>query len=244
MAKIKASKIIKKAVRQIGKKESPAGSNKVKYTEWAIGKGKVVSSYKPYNWCAIFLDWCFVKSGYDFFKSCPNPWSCGAIMKWAKEKKIWKATGIAGDLAIFDFDGNGVQEHIGLVEKVLSGGYYQTIEGNTGTTSDSNGGEVMRRKRHKKYILGFVRPSYSPEANKAVDKKDAKNPKKTKMRVTAKVGLNIRTGPGKKYGRAGAKKYKAIVYVTKTKKGTDGLSWACINDAGTRWVAKKYLKKA
>lgn len=61
-------------------------------------------------------------------------------------------------------DGNKVpfMNHIGLCVAVEPG-YVTTIDGNTGTTNEANGGAVMRRRRSLKYVGGAARPVYEKE---------------------------------------------------------------------------------
>jgi hypothetical protein len=61
-----------------------------------------------------------------------------------------------GDLVCFDWEGNGVADHVGLYEKDLAGSNFQTVEGNTALGNDSNGGEVMRRTRDTSQVQAFV----------------------------------------------------------------------------------------
>jgi cell wall-associated NlpC family hydrolase len=61
-----------------------------------------------------------------------------------------------GDLAIFNWDG-GIADHVGIVIRPLTGDRFATVEGNTGTGSDSDGGEVMRRERRLAQAAGFGR---------------------------------------------------------------------------------------
>ena len=61
---------------------------------------------------------------------------------------------LPGDIAIFNWDG-GVPDHIGIVEKYLGGGQFQSVEGNTSLGNNSNGGEVMRRVRYLSQVDGF-----------------------------------------------------------------------------------------
>ena len=49
---------------------------------------------------------------------------------------------------------------MGIVERVGADGTLTTIEGNTGTLSDANGGAVMRRTRKPGLVTCGVRPSY------------------------------------------------------------------------------------
>ena len=63
----------------------------------------------------------------------------------------------------FNFDGNpAVMNHIGICESVEPG-YVTTIDGNTGTTNEANGGAVMRRRRALRYVGGAARPAYTEE---------------------------------------------------------------------------------
>lgn len=76
-------------------------------------------------------------------------------VSWAKKK--------VGDIVLFDFNHNGTSDHIGLVVSINSNGTIDTIEGNTGSGNNTNGGQVQRRTRYKKDINYFVRPKYTKE---------------------------------------------------------------------------------
>jgi hypothetical protein len=67
------------------------------------------------------------------------------------------ATGIEpGDVLLFDWDGNGVANHVGQATSVLSGGVVRTREANT-----SAGIAVRNTSRAKKWILGYFRPAWA-----------------------------------------------------------------------------------
>lgn len=51
-----AAQLVKIAESQVGVKETPAGSNKVKYNTWYYGR---VVSGSAYPWCCVFVEWCF-----------------------------------------------------------------------------------------------------------------------------------------------------------------------------------------
>jgi hypothetical protein len=71
-----------------------------------------------------------------------------------------------GWIAYFDFPDDNVNRisHVGIVVKDLGKGWCETIEGNTsGSGSQRNGGEVMRKKRQYSKggsIVGFGRPDF------------------------------------------------------------------------------------
>lgn len=129
---------------ELGTKESPPGSNQTAYGRAYGMDGQ--------PWCAQFVTWVHAKAGgttlvlgsrYAYVPYIEEDARAGRHGLWdvAKEK------GEPGDIITFDWDGNGLGNHVGLVEKNLGGGDYQTIEGNTSTSDDSDGGEVMRRTR-------------------------------------------------------------------------------------------------
>ena len=72
-------------------------------------------------------------------------------VKWGNHRK--------GDIVLFDFNHNGTSDHIGIVIAVNNGSI-TTIEGNTGSGSNTNGGQVQIRTRYKSNVNYFVRPKY------------------------------------------------------------------------------------
>lgn len=69
---------------------------------------------------------------------------------------------VPGDLVFFQFDSDSASDHIGIIEKD-NGDTISTIEGNTSTTSNDNGGKVMRRTRKKSLVMAVARPKYGEE---------------------------------------------------------------------------------
>lgn len=68
-----------------------------------------------------------------------------------------------GDLVCFDWDDDGIADHIGIVEIKYSWSF-QTIEGNTSSGaygSQSNGGGVYRRVRSFDTVIAVIRPPYT-----------------------------------------------------------------------------------
>ena len=152
-----ASDILRIARAEIGTKESPANSNKVKYNTWYYGREVSGSAYP---WCMVFVQWVFAKAGV----AVPvKTASCGALLTAAKSKEQAVYSGYKpGDVVIYDFDGNGSTDHCGIVEKV-SGSTIVAIEGNTGSGSDADGGQVQRRTRKTSTIVGAWRPAYKED---------------------------------------------------------------------------------
>ncbi len=152
-----AKKIIGIARAELGTKEAPAGSNRVKYNDWYYGRAV---SGAAYPWCMTFVQWCFAQAGAAIpYKTA----SCTALMNWAKGQGAW-VTGDyrPGDVLLYEFGGTAGPDHVGILVRVEDG-KYRSIEGNTSLTSDDNGGAVMERLREGRQILGAWRPGYAEE---------------------------------------------------------------------------------
>lgn len=158
-------KLLSLARKYIGVTESPAGSNRVVFNTAYYGREVSGSAYP---WCMAFQWYLFQEAGASvLFYGGGKTASCGALMRYAKSVGQWvKGDYRPGDLIIFDFEDDGKVDtnHVGLCESVEAG-YITTIDGNTGTTSEANGGAVMRRRRAMKYVVGAYRPNYESEAN-------------------------------------------------------------------------------
>ena len=146
-----ASDVLRIAAAEIGTKESPPGSNKVKYSAWYGLTGP---------WCVMFVDWVFFQAGAVLPVKTA---SCTALMNAAKFAGTWVTSDYRpGDVAIYDWGGDGVPDHCGILE-VVGGSSITAIEGNTAVGNNSNGGEVMRRTRMLGQIVGAVRPKYEED---------------------------------------------------------------------------------
>ena len=161
--------LLKVARGELGVKENPANSNKVKYNDWYYGRPVSGSAYP---WCSVFVTWCFYHAGmldlaFGSLNEARKAVAEGA-RNWkvlAENKKQWVTSGYQpGDVVVFDLDGNGSIDHVGIVELVTDQGDLFCIEGNTAVGNDSNGGEVMRRQRSTKLIAGAFRPAYPKSA--------------------------------------------------------------------------------
>jgi hypothetical protein len=115
-------------------------------------------------WCAIFVSYAFdVGAGVVLCRGWHGAGVGPRGVAYVPTLSAWlRATGRAvdepraGDLAIFDWDGAGVPDHVGVVIRSHEGGI-DTVEGNTAVGNDSDGGEVMRRTRPLAYVTLFGR---------------------------------------------------------------------------------------
>ncbi|MFQ6230280.1 CHAP domain-containing protein [Nocardia sp. NPDC002869] len=126
------------------------------------GSGNHVNA--PYNidnlWCASFTSWVWDQAGYDVNWTnknyVPDIWN-DAIGMGLNRDSITQAQ--PGDLIVFDWDRDGVPQHIGIVESV-SGGIIHTIEGNTTAPNQSDPDGVLRKARpiSAGNIFGVIKP--------------------------------------------------------------------------------------
>jgi peptidoglycan hydrolase-like protein with peptidoglycan-binding domain len=146
-------KALNEAKKHLGTKESPAGSNRVQFSVWygIIGP-----------WCAMFTTYCYVQAG----SKAHIRGSKYAYVPYIVQDARRGANGLAvtnspqpGDLVCFDWNKDGISDHVGLFEKWTNqaSGQFSTIEGNTSVSNNSNGGQVMRRDRNRSLVQAFVR---------------------------------------------------------------------------------------
>ena len=154
-----AEKLLSLAQSEIGVKESPAGSNRVKYNTAYYGREV---SGAGYPWCCTFVWWLFQRAGAsDLFYGGGKTAYCPALLTYHKNQAVRKDYR-PGDVIFFNFSGKASAAHVGICE-TWDGKNITTIDGNTGSKNEANGGGVMRRTRNKKYIVGAYRPAYQEE---------------------------------------------------------------------------------
>lgn len=155
----KRNKIIAVAKKEIGTKEFPANSNKVKYNDWFYNK-------KDYSklaaWCGTFVSWVFNEAGFPLgtidytrgFAGCP--YAVEHVEKWGVIVK----DPLPGDVVFFDWEVDKKQDHTGIFEFDNGDGKtFSTIEGNTSVGNNSDGGAVMPRTKRPYSLAIFIRPN-------------------------------------------------------------------------------------
>lgn len=165
-----AERVLEIARGELGIKESPPNSNRVKYNTayygWEV-------SGSQYAWCAAFVWWVFREAGASsLYYGGGRTAYCPTLMTY----HLSRAQGVEdyrpGDIIFFNFDGKKNAQHVGICEG-WDGQTITTIDGNTSPSSEANGGAVMRRKRDKRYIVGAYRPGYKEEAEVTQEQFDA-----------------------------------------------------------------------
>lgn len=107
-------------------------------------------------WCAIFCSDALKQTG------TPCAYFPSTVAFDTRDKaaigKAWvdRYSLKPGDMLAFDWDGDNGGDHVGIVEKVLGNGVYQTIEGNVSNA-------VGRRTRYASSIIGGIRPEYEED---------------------------------------------------------------------------------
>ena len=85
------------------------------------------------EWCACFVSWCADQSGLIESGNVPKFSLCSEGVTWFQGKNKWQSGGTtpsAGMIIFFDWDHDGISDHVGIVEK-CEGGRVYTIEGNS-----------------------------------------------------------------------------------------------------------------
>lgn len=155
------------ATKNLWIKEDPAGSNLTKYGAWYDegNQGKKLNG-KP--WCAIFVSYIYAMTGQALphidtakgFHYVPSGYN------WFVRNKKITTEPQPGDIIIFDWELGTLKEtaqqalpdHTGLFLSWIDkkNGTLNTIEGNTSSGSNSNGGQVQKRIRTIAKIKAFV----------------------------------------------------------------------------------------
>ena len=231
IAKAEVGYLEKKSNANLDSKTANAGAKNFDKYARDLDKVKWFNGAKNgYDWCTSFVSWLFYQlAGKDVAKAkavCYQPTdssknyaaSCTQAVKYYKNNKAFFTTPKIGDQIFFNWKGdkNGaLVNHTGLVTKV-DGTKVYTIEGN----SKQSGREgVFEHSYALNYncIVGYGRPKYDTEPVKP--NKPVVTFEPYKVKVTAKDGLNIRTGAGTSYAKLGAMPKNTVITVTKVSNG-------------------------
>ena len=109
------------------------------------------------EWCACFVSWCANECGYIENGVIPKFAGCIQGSEWFKERGQWQDgsfTPEAGHIIFFDWEGDGLTDHVGIVERVENGTVY-TVEGNSGDACRQNSYSIG-----SSVIYGYGIPAY------------------------------------------------------------------------------------
>ena len=109
------------------------------------------------EWCACFVSWCANECGYIDTGVIPKFAGCVLGSQWFMDRGQWQDGSFepsAGHVIFFDWEGDGVTDHVGIVERAENGTVY-TVEGNSGDTCRQN-----RYAIGSSVIYGYGIPAY------------------------------------------------------------------------------------
>ena len=109
------------------------------------------------EWCACFVSWCANESGYIDTGVIPKFAGCVLGSQWFMDRGQWQDGSFepsAGHIIFFDWEGDGVTDHVGIVEQVENGTVY-TVEGNSGDSVRQNSYPIG-----SSVIYGYGIPAY------------------------------------------------------------------------------------
>ena len=108
-------------------------------------------------WCNAFVDYIANEGGVKslYFNGAKETY-CPHSIAWCKKNLAMLPLYLAMpmDIIYFDWDRNGVPNHIGFVRATKDTSSIYTIEGNT------DGGKVAQKTRPSKYVCGIFRPHF------------------------------------------------------------------------------------
>ena len=84
------------------------------------------------EWCACFVSWCAEQCGYIESGVIPKHSYCPTGVEWFRSRGLWQdrsSIPAPGSIIYFDWGGDGVADHVGIVES-CDGSTVYTIEGN------------------------------------------------------------------------------------------------------------------
>jgi len=115
-----------------------------KYWKWYGFNSRV-------EWCACFVSWCAYQSG-GLNVTIPKFAAVKDGIRYYQDKRQWQSRNYipkTGNIIFFDWENDGIADHVGIVEKVENGIIY-TIEGNSNDQCKRNTYEIG-----SKFIYGY-----------------------------------------------------------------------------------------
>jgi CHAP domain-containing protein len=121
------------AQAEVGNAESPPGSNDG--PRIADYRAATVGAVAGQPWCAYFASWVANQAGVPIGPNGSGLGYVPTVQSWAQQtgRFVPASSGPqVGDLVIFDRNGDGTADHIGVVTAAGADGSFQTVEGNSG----------------------------------------------------------------------------------------------------------------
>lgn len=138
------------------------------------------------SWCHWFVSWAAVAAGIPatvILRTGYTPTGWNFFTSHDRDVTSPRAGDIVYVYGYVSSEGQSRVHHVGIVEKVLSGGRVQTIEGNTNTSGSAQGNGVYRLVRTVSSKLRFARPDYAAAVQTATQAPPAPKPPAAKPPV-------------------------------------------------------------
>ena len=159
-----AEDVIREAEARLGyyaPSDPQPGSEAGRYWAQKLGEDWLAGPSWEIAWCCLFASMCcdLATGGHanQIVDGMGENWeTCNCdrtLNRGARNQEINKWDARRGDLVIFDWDGNGSSDHIGIALGSPHDGVIDTIEGNTGNA-------VAEKTRYMSVVNHVVRPRY------------------------------------------------------------------------------------
>ena len=149
------ARMVALAQQELGVSESGGTNESPRIREYRSATAGAEGTPGP--WCAYFVSWLAQQSGAPVGAGGNGTGYVPTLEAWGKQEHRYFDHGAQtpqpGDIVIFDWAGDGVADHTGIVEKVDTDGTVHTIEGNS-----SNAVKRRDYPASTNDIKGFVRP--------------------------------------------------------------------------------------
>lgn len=142
----------------IGKRMAGSYSRPNKFITSYCDKRNLSGAWLTAPWCAMFASYVLRSAGVKSageFAYCPT-W----VNKFKSDKK-WGSAPSVGAVVFFDWNRDGLADHVGIVVKVGST-QVDVLEGNT--TVDGARNRVAVQRRSKTLIMGYGYPDYGDKS--------------------------------------------------------------------------------
>lgn len=148
------ARMVALAQQEIGVSETGGTNESPRIREYRTATAGAENTPGP--WCAYFVSWLAKSAGAPIGAGGNGTGYVPTLEAWGRQEnrfvEFGSGTPSAGDIVIFDWGGDGVADHTGIVERVDPDGRIHTIEGNAS--------DVVKRREYPAStndIKGYVR---------------------------------------------------------------------------------------
>ncbi len=243
-----AADIVGIALTQVGYTEGTNNANK--YGEY-FGNANA-------SWCGYFVAWCAEKAGIPA-QVVPRTGSTSGYLSFYQQAGRYQSfssgyTPKKGDLIFFDWDGNGVVDHMGIVRTVDADGSIHLLDGNYSNRVNDRMLTASATNQYMNFscILGYGIPDYAsggsavptptPDPDRELFTRTVTGTGSgTYYQVTtSSTSLNLRVEASTSSARVGSVPKGTLLLVTETAEN-GGYTWGkTVYQGITGWCALSY----